>query len=140
MTMPDADEPAQCGQYRLIEPPLGEGTFSTVYRAEHVELGNRFYAVKVLKRPFAQSPRKVARFRREARSLARLRHKGLCTVIDWGIEDGRPWFSMEFIEGRPLEALVAERHEPCARRRPAKVGAALPAFSSARTSIGSSRL
>lgn len=122
----EVDELAQCGKYRLIDPPLGEGTFGVVYRAEHIELGSRFYAVKVLRRHFAESPRKVARFRREAQSLARLRHKGLGTVIDWKIERGRPWFSMEYIEGRTLEALIAERHASCpgrstvggSRRRP----------------------
>ena len=58
------------------------------------------------KMPFfdaAESPQRVQRFVREARSAAALQHPNICTVYDAGEIDGRPFLTMAYIAGKPLE-------------------------------------
>lgn len=53
-----------------------------------------------------------ARFEAEARLTARLRHPNIIGVFDHGVlDDGRLWFTMEFVQGETLEALIARLHE-----------------------------
>jgi serine/threonine protein kinase len=65
----------QVGDYRIIRE-IGRGGMGVVYEAEPESLGRRV-ALKVLPSP-------VARFRREARASARLRHTGIVPVFDVG--------------------------------------------------------
>src|SRR5262249_41196815 len=62
------------------------------------------------------------RFRREARSAARLNHPHVVTLYDWGDEDAEPYLVMEHVEGRSLRALL-ERHGPLAPTEVARIGA-----------------
>ena len=50
----------------------------------------------------------LARFRREFRTLSRLSHPNVLRVLESGVEDGRPWFSMELIDGEDLRALLPQ--------------------------------
>jgi serine/threonine protein kinase len=79
-----------------------------VYEARQASLGRRV-AVKVLT-PGAMGQREwVERFQGEARAAAQLSHPGIVPIYAVGEEDGLPWFAMEFVEGRDLAAVVAER-------------------------------
>ena len=107
-TQPGATQVGEViGNYRIIER-LGEGGMGTVFAVEHVVLG-RPYALKVLRSPvFARDTTASARFLREARAAARVRHPNIGDVFDFGhLQDGRPYFVMEKIDGESLADRVA---------------------------------
>jgi serine/threonine-protein kinase len=87
-------------RYRL-DSVLGSGAMGVVYRGTHLMLGGPI-AVKFLHGPWAKIPEYRARFRREARLLATLRHPGVVSVLDYGEDDGAPYLVMEQLEGRTL--------------------------------------
>jgi serine/threonine protein kinase len=95
------------GQYRVLEF-LGEGGMGTVFRVEHIAL-TRLYALKVLRtKVIERDPGASAKFLREARTAARVRHANIVDVVDFGhLNDGRPYFVMELLEGQSLADLVA---------------------------------
>lgn len=99
------------GKYRL-EEQLGEGTLGVVLRAVHLGLEKSF-AIKLLKTAGASNPEALARFRKEALALGRLRHPHIVEVTDSGIDEaaGVPYLVMELLEGVPL-ADVSRRQGP----------------------------
>jgi eukaryotic-like serine/threonine-protein kinase len=93
-------------RYRLVKP-LGRGGFSEVWQAEDSVLG-RAVAVKVFTAPAGQ-PDLVARFHREARTVAGLRHPNVVVVFDAGIDQDVPYVVMELLAGPSLDGLLAQR-------------------------------
>jgi predicted Ser/Thr protein kinase len=93
------------GRFR-IECEIGRGGMGTVYRATHLGL-ERPVAVKIIKQEFASDRDVADRFLREARTMARLRHRHAAMIFDAGnLPDGRHFIIMEFVEGTTLsEAL-----------------------------------
>ncbi len=92
-----------------VERVAARGGHGVVYLAVHRVLGRRA-AVKVLRRELAASGEMLARFIREARVVNLIRHPDIVDIYDLGTTaDGRPYCVMELLEGRPLDALVAER-------------------------------
>ncbi len=88
------------GPYEILEP-LGAGGMGEVYRARDTQLG-RDIAVKALPEALAHDAERLARFEREGRLLASLRHPniaGIHAVID---HDGRRYLALEFVEGETL--------------------------------------
>ena len=84
-----------------IEAVLGRGGMGIVYRARHLPL-NRPVALKMLLAgPYAE-PDEVERFRREAKAVAGLHHPNVVQLYDVGDIEGRPYFTMEFVEGGSL--------------------------------------
>ena len=81
-----------------IEAELGHGGMGIVYRARHVRL-NRVVALKMV---LAGGPRERERFRREAEAVAALQHPNVVQVHDVGDAAGRPYFTMEYVEGGSL--------------------------------------
>ena len=95
------------GPYRVLDV-LGRGGMAVVYLAEREDLQNRV-AVKVLRDAWL-SPTRRARFEREERTLAQLNHPGIATLHDADVlEDGTPYFVMEYVEGVPLTIYSEER-------------------------------
>lgn len=77
-----------------------------VFLAEHLELG-RHEAIKILMPGLAGDPQFVARFRREARAVNRLRHPNIVAVYDFGqLPDNRFYLSMEYADGESVYRLV----------------------------------
>lgn len=94
------------GRYRLVKS-LGRGGFSEVWQAEDSVLG-RAVAVKVFTAPAGQ-PDLVARFHREARTVAGLRHPNVVVVFDAGVDQDVPYVVMELLAGPSLDGLLAMR-------------------------------
>jgi Tol biopolymer transport system component len=85
-----------------IGSALGAGGMGEVYRARDVKLG-RDVALKILPQAFASDPDRLARFEREARTLAALNHPHIAQV--YGFEDRA--LVMELVEGEDLSARIA---------------------------------
>ncbi|MBN1506673.1 MAG: serine/threonine protein kinase [Sedimentisphaerales bacterium] len=89
------------GRYKLLDI-LGEGGMGIVYLAEQTEPIKRQVALKVIK-PGMDSKRVIARFEAERQALALLDHSNIAHVHDAGTtEAGRPYFVMEYVQGRPI--------------------------------------
>ncbi|HEX5763000.1 MAG TPA: protein kinase [Solirubrobacterales bacterium] len=86
------------GRYEIGER-LGSGGMSNVYRATDRIL-ERTVAVKVLAEHLSDDERFVARFRREALAVAKLIHPNIVQVYDTGVDEGRHFIVMEYVEGR----------------------------------------
>ncbi len=109
-----ADPTPRLGKYMILGE-LGRGGMGIVYRAYDTEL-RRVVALKTLHREDARNPEFVGRLAREARTAALLRHPGIAAVHDCGAIDDIPYFAMDFVKGRTLEAELESR-DPT-RRRP----------------------
>ena len=97
------------GDFRLVEK-LGEGGFGLVWRAEQTHPVRREVALKLLKRGM-DSRQILARFDQERRMLAAMEHPCIATMLDAGMSpDGRPFFVMELLRGRPITAFCEEHH------------------------------
>ena len=94
-------------RYRVLNR-LGAGGMADVYCAEDTHLG-RQVALKVLYRRFAQDTEFVERFKREAQSAAGLTHPNVVNVFDRGEHDGTYYIAMEYLPGRTLKEVIAER-------------------------------
>lgn len=92
--------PGQFGRYRIIRP-LGQGGMGAVYLAYDEQL-RRQVALKVPHLSTRDGPDAHKRFLREARVAATLNHPNICPIHDVGEIDGIPYFTMTFIDGRPL--------------------------------------
>ncbi len=95
------------GVYRIVAP-LGEGGMAAVYKAYQSNM-DRYVALKVLPRHFANDPQFVARFEQEAKVLAKLRHPHILPVHDYGQHDGYTFLVMPFIESGTLINFLREQ-------------------------------
>jgi serine/threonine protein kinase len=108
------------GRYQTGER-LGSGGMSNVYKATDLIL-ERTVAVKVLAEHLSDDERFVARFRREALAVAKLIHPNIVQVYDTGVDDGRHYIVMEYVEGRS-GAQILQRHGPVGAEIAAEIGA-----------------
>jgi eukaryotic-like serine/threonine-protein kinase len=92
----------RAGAYR-IEEMIGEGGMGAVYKATREDGAFRMAAAVKVIREGLDSGAIAKRFRNERQILARLSHPSIARLLDGGItECGRPYFVMEFVEGRRL--------------------------------------
>jgi serine/threonine-protein kinase len=102
--------PSLTEQYRPLKL-LGSGAMGEVYKVENLA-ANRVEALKILKRIEAAELREIAagRFKREIRAGHRLSHPNIVPTYDCGeLPDGRLYLTMEFVEGPPLDNVLAAR-------------------------------
>ena len=94
------------GRYELTHL-IARGGMAQVYRAMDRQL-ERPVALKVLFPELSVDRTFVERFRREAQAAANLSHPNIVPVFDWGEDDGSYFIVMEYVEGRPLSAVLRD--------------------------------
>ncbi len=99
--------PERFGAYR-IDGVIGVGGMGIVYRAYDEALA-RPVALKTLLPALTADPDFVARFKREAQSAAALNHPNITQIYSIDQEGPTPFFAMELIQGRSIEAMIKER-------------------------------
>ncbi len=92
------------GNYRLIAK-LGEGGMGEVWQARDLKL-DRDVAVKFLAGGAVADPERRAFFEREAKAVAALSHPNIVTIFAVDEADGTSFFTMEYVDGRPLSKLL----------------------------------
>jgi eukaryotic-like serine/threonine-protein kinase len=107
------------GRYETGER-LGSGGMSNVYKATDRIL-ERTVAVKILAEHLSDDERFVARFRREALAVAKLIHPNIVQVYDTGVDEGRHYIVMEYVEGRS-GAQILQRQGPVGPEIAAEIG------------------
>jgi serine/threonine-protein kinase len=91
-----------------VESLLGRGGMGSVYKARELTL-DRHVALNIVPESRRHHAQFVERFRREARTAARLRHPRIVAVHEVGTLGGFPYFSMDYIDGSTLRALIERR-------------------------------
>jgi eukaryotic-like serine/threonine-protein kinase len=94
------------GDFQILRR-LGRGGMAEVYAARQLSL-RREVAVKVLRPEYAKDEDYVRRFRREARSAAKLNHPNIVTVLDVGSQDDITYMVQELIDGENLKETVEQ--------------------------------
>lgn len=90
---------------------LGQGGMGVVYRARQHGL-DRLVALKMIRAGSHAAPEHLARFRIEARAVARLRHPNVVQVYDIGQAGGLPFVALELLEGGSLESRIGGTPQP----------------------------
>ena len=103
---PVQDPKVYSGRYELTHL-VARGGMAQVYRAMDRQL-DRPVALKVLFPELSVDKTFVERFRREAQAAANLSHPNIVPVFDWGEDDGTYFIVMEFVDGRPLSAVLRD--------------------------------
>src|SRR5512132_379721 len=101
------------GPYEIIAP-LGAGGMGEVYRARDTRL-KRDVAIKVLPQDVASSPERLARFEREATTVAGLNHPNIVTLFSIEEAEGTRFLTMELVEGQSLDHSITPGGLPAAR-------------------------
>ena len=110
-TLPPEGPPLPAVPGYTVEAVLGHGGMGVVFRARHLGL-NRLVALKMALAGSYAGPNERERFRREAEAVAALRHPNVVQVYDVGDADGRPYFTMELMEGGSLARKLAGAPQP----------------------------
>ena len=97
----------QVSHYRIVEK-IGAGGMGEVFLADDTKLQRRV-ALKFLPAHFNNDSEVRARFTREAQSVAKLNHPNIVTIYEVSDFNGRPFFAMEYVEGRPLNYYCSEK-------------------------------
>jgi serine/threonine protein kinase len=98
---------ARLGKYKVLAH-IATGGMGTVYKASDEQLG-RIVALKVLDTSLADKPNTLERFRREARHAAKLFHKNIVTLYEYGQVDGRHYLALEYVDGIDLYDYIVRK-------------------------------
>ncbi|MDB4884182.1 MAG: protein kinase, partial [Gemmatimonadetes bacterium] len=111
-----AEAPQRVGPFRIIRE-VGRGGMGAVYLAERDDGQFEQRVALKLIRSFGRTDALVERFLGERRILARLRHPNIASLIDGGVmDDGTPWFAMEFVDGQRFDRWCDAANLPIGRR------------------------
>lgn len=99
----EINAPVFAERYKIIEK-IGSGGFGTVYRASDSKL--RIDVALKLTNSALEDETSLKRFEREARVIAKLSHENIVKIFDFGIHNGVPFYTMEFVEGDTLQKVI----------------------------------
>ncbi|NNE00152.1 MAG: protein kinase, partial [Pirellulaceae bacterium] len=99
--------PERLGGYKIMKM-LGRGAMGAVYEAKQISL-DRIVALKTIRGRLANNPASLARFTREAYAAAQLTHHNVVQIYDFGEDDGKHFFSMEWVRGGPLSDIIRDK-------------------------------
>ena len=105
----DAADELVLGNYKIMYRNAS-GSFARVYRASRLSDGETF-ALKVLRKRWADDPMMVAEFRREAEMCQKLRHRNIVRIDEVQSERGYHYFVMEFVQGGNLKEFLQMRRK-----------------------------
>jgi serine/threonine protein kinase len=119
------------GDTYILGRLIRRGGMSEIFEATHARLPGRF-AVKILASQLVGNREAFARFCREAEILSELRHPNVVQIFDFNTApDERPYFVMEYLEGRTLETRLADSEPPTVAATVRLVAAAASALAAA---------
>jgi len=118
---PELTAGVELGHFTILER-IGAGGMGEVFRARDQRL-DREVAIKVLPPDVAGDPRRIARFEREARALAKLSHPNILAIHEFGDEDGVVYVVTELLDGETLEERLGKR--PVSLHRALEIGVAI---------------
>jgi eukaryotic-like serine/threonine-protein kinase len=98
------------GPYRLINE-IGKGGMAIVWKAYHAAM-DRYVAIKMLPYQFAQREEFLARFRQEAKVIAKLEHPHILPVYDYGESEDMPYLVMRLLEAGTLTERIQKGRLP----------------------------
>src|SRR5580658_8202836 len=101
--------PSKIGKYEVLDI-LGQGGMGTVYKAVDPLIA-RLVAIKVIVADGIDDPELLKRFYREAKAVGNLQHPNIVIVYDLGEENKNPYLVMEYLDGEPLNKIIASRRE-----------------------------
>ncbi len=96
---------ATLGPYQILEQ-IGLGGMATVYKAYQPGM-NRLVALKVLPEHYARDPRFVKRFEREAQVVAKLEHRNIIPIYDYGSHDNITYLAMRYLQAGTVKDILA---------------------------------
>ncbi|MEO6326244.1 MAG: serine/threonine-protein kinase, partial [Thermoanaerobaculia bacterium] len=113
--MPEPHEPRTIGRYQVLRF-IGRGGMGEVFLALDPDL-QRQVAIKILPAASHDDEKLKARLISEARTVAALNHPSIVTIHEVGVTDSRdeglpsgvPYLVMEYLQGEPLDRLLAQR-------------------------------
>lgn len=91
----------QIGGYEILAR-IGQGGMATVFRARQISM-NRMVALKVLPRQFLNDDAYIQRFQREVEIVAKLEHRNIVPVHDYGHHEGQPYIVMRYMTGGSID-------------------------------------
>ncbi len=94
------------GPYRILEQ-IGLGGMATVYKAYQPGM-DRLVALKILPAHYANTPRFVQRFQQEARIIAKLEHRNIIPIYDFGSHDGTTYLAMRYLQAGTVKDILAQ--------------------------------
>ncbi len=103
-----------------IDKELASGGMGEVYVGTHLRL-DRLVTVKVMHSYIEADPEAQARFEREAKVVAALRHPNIVQIFDFDIAEGHPYIVMEYLRGPSLAAYLRELNNRNEKLQPAQV-------------------
>ena len=92
------------GRFRIVAP-VGRGGMGEVYRADDLKLGQTV-ALKFLPDELMHDAARLAQFHNEVRVARTISHRNVCRTYDISDADGRPFLTMEYVDGEDLSSLL----------------------------------
>jgi serine/threonine protein kinase/cytochrome c5 len=104
--LPISWTPPEMPGYEILGE-LGRGGMGVVYQARHTKL-KRLVALKMVLSGVHAGPKELARFYAEAEAVAQLQHPNIVQIYEVGEHEGRPFFSLEYVDGGSLAQFLKQ--------------------------------